>query len=57
MRKREQIRVYDTDLNILTPQICFHAAIANGSNMLLLIPEKEIDINKELEASVSQLLS
>jgi uncharacterized protein YjbI with pentapeptide repeats len=57
MRKREQIRVYDTDLNILTPQMCFQAAIANGSNMLLLIPEKEIDINEELEASVSQLLS
>jgi hypothetical protein len=37
--------------------MCFQAAIANGSNMLLLIPEKEIDINKELEASVSQLLS
>jgi hypothetical protein len=57
MRKREQIRVYDTDLNILTPQMCFQAAIANGSNMLLLIPEKEIDINEELEASISQLLS
>jgi hypothetical protein len=57
MRKREQIRVYDTDLNILTPQMCFQAAIANGSNMLLLIPENEIDINKELENSVSQLLS
>jgi len=25
--------------------------------MLLLIPEREIDINEELEASVSQLLS
>ena len=37
--------------------MCFQAAIANGSNILLLIPEKEIDINKELEASVSQLLS
>jgi Protein of unknown function (DUF3723) len=57
MRKREQIRAYDTDLNILTPPMCFQAAIANGSNMLLLIPEKEIDINGELEASVSQLLS
>jgi hypothetical protein len=57
IRKREQIRAYDTDLNILTPQMCFQAAIANGSNMLLLIPEKEIDISEELEASVSQLLS
>jgi hypothetical protein len=37
--------------------MCFQAAIANGSNMLLLIPEKEIHINDELEASVSQLLS
>lgn len=36
MRKQEQMRVYDTDLNILTPQMCFQAAIANGSNMLLL---------------------
>lgn len=57
MREREQIRVYDTDLNILTLQMSFQAAITNGSNMLLLIPENEIDINRELEASVSQLLS
>ena len=57
MRKKEQIRLYDTDLNILTPQMCFQAAVANRSNMLLLIPEREIDINEELEASVSQLLS
>jgi hypothetical protein len=57
IRKREQIRVYDSQLNILTLQMCFQATIANGSNMLLLIPEKEIDINEELEASVSRLLS
>jgi hypothetical protein len=37
--------------------MCFQAAIANGNNMLLLIPEQEVDINKELETSVSQLLS
>jgi hypothetical protein len=37
--------------------MCFEAAIANGSNMLLLIPGKEIDINEELVASVSRLLS
>jgi hypothetical protein len=37
--------------------MCFQAAITNRSNMLLLILEKEIDINKELEASISQLLS
>lgn len=49
--------MYDTNLNILTPQMCFQATIANGSNILLLIPEKEIDINEELEASASRLLS
>jgi hypothetical protein len=57
MRKKEQMRLYDTDLNILTPQMGFQAAIANKSNMLLLISEKDIDINEELEAPVSQLLS
>jgi len=51
------MRLYDTDLNILTPQMCFQAAIANRGNMLLLIPKRDIDINEELEASVSQLLS
>jgi hypothetical protein len=42
MRKKEQMRLYNTDLNILTPQICFQAAIANRGNILLLIPEREI---------------
>jgi hypothetical protein len=37
--------------------MCFQAAIANRGNILLLIPEREIVINEELEASVSQLLS
>ena len=43
--------------NIPDPQMCFQAAIASRSNMLLLILEREIDTNEELEASVSQLLS
>jgi hypothetical protein len=51
------MRLSDTDLNIIIPQMCFQAAITNGSNILLLIPEREIDINEELEASVCQLLS
>jgi hypothetical protein len=36
--------------------MCFQAAIANGSNILLLILGREIYINEELEAFVSQLL-
>jgi hypothetical protein len=37
--------------------MCFQVTIANGNNMLLLNPEKEVGINEELEPSVSQLLS
>jgi len=33
------------------------AATANGNNTLLLIPEDEIYINEELEASISELVS
>ena len=54
MRKR--IRLFDTELNILTSQDCFEAAIINGRNTILLIPEIEIEIGLELEASVAKLL-
>jgi hypothetical protein len=54
---RKGMRLYDIDLNLLTPRLCFQAAIAKGTNLLLLIPETEIDINEELEASVTQLVS
>ncbi len=55
MRKR--IRLFDTELNILTPQDCFAAATAKGKNIILLIPESAIDITGELEASISELIS
>lgn len=55
MRKR--IRLFDTDFNILTPADCFEAVTAGGKNTILLIPEGEIDISEELEASVSKLES
>ena len=55
MRKR--IRLFDTELNILTPRGCFEAALADGTNTILLIPEAEISIDEELEASVSELVS
>lgn len=55
MRKR--IRLFDTELNILTPQGCFEAATADERNIILLIPETGIDISGELEASISELVS
>jgi hypothetical protein len=54
---RKHVRLFDTQLNILTPADCFEAVTTNGSNTILLIPEEEIDISKELENSVSKLAS
>jgi len=54
---RKKIRLFDTALNILTPRECFEAAIADGTNTILLISEREISIDEELEASVSELAS
>ena len=53
---RKQIRLFDSELNILTPRDCFERATANGRNVVLLIPEKDIDISEELEASASKLV-
>ena len=54
---RKQIRLFNTELNILTPADCFEASTADGSNTILLIPEAEIDISEELETSLSNLAS
>ncbi|KAK5209211.1 hypothetical protein LTR41_004746 [Exophiala xenobiotica] len=55
MRKR--IRVFDSNLNILTPRNCFEAATTDGKNTVLLIPESDINIGREIEASVADLAS
>ncbi|KAF2813239.1 uncharacterized protein BDZ99DRAFT_496279 [Mytilinidion resinicola] len=49
---RKQVRLFDTELNSLTPRDCFEAATAQGSNTILLIPETEINISEQLENSV-----
>jgi hypothetical protein len=52
---RKHVRLFNTKLNILAPADCFEAATTDGSNTILLIPEAEIDITKELENSISKL--
>ena len=47
------MRLYDTKLNILTPGNCFDAATDNGRNTIFLIPEADMDLNKELGICVS----
>ena len=54
---RKGFRLFDKHLNILTPRNCLEAATIDGSNIILLIPEAEIDIGERLESSVSELVS
>jgi len=54
---KKHIKLFDTKLNILTPIDCFDVATADESNTILLIPETEIDIIKELKNSISKLAS
>lgn len=41
MRKGGRMHIFDTTLHMLTPQTCFVAV--DGTNTILLIPEREID--------------
>lgn len=53
MRKTEPIHVFDTNLRMLTPQTCFKDITADGTNAILLIPERDIDLDN-LQNSVSE---
>jgi hypothetical protein len=54
---RKYIRLFNTKLNILTLIDYFEVVTADGSNTILLIPEIKINITKELENSISKLVS
>lgn len=46
------MHIFDTNLRMLTPQTCFEAVTADGTNTILLIPEREIETDN-LSSSVS----
>lgn len=52
---RKHIRLFDKELYPLTPEGCFQAAIAGGSNVIYLIPEAEIDIGQENVSSIHEM--
>ncbi|KAF1948545.1 hypothetical protein CC80DRAFT_556251 [Byssothecium circinans] len=54
---RKKMRLFDTELNILTPRDCFEAATAEGRNTILLIPEAEIYISEQLENSIPESIA
>ncbi|CZR66318.1 uncharacterized protein PAC_16219 [Phialocephala subalpina] len=45
MRKWERMHIFNINLRMLTPQTCFEDITADGTNTILLIPERDIDIN------------
>jgi hypothetical protein len=53
MRKGERMHIFDTNFRMLTPQTCFEAVTADGTNTILLIPEREIDTDN-LSSSMSR---
>jgi hypothetical protein len=52
--ERKGIKVADTKGRMLVPKTCFEDVIANGTNTLVLIPEWEIDTDKQLPPPVTE---
>ncbi len=48
---REKIRLFDTELRMLTSQECYQAVMIDGTYTVLLIRESEIYIDDELQIS------
>jgi hypothetical protein len=54
---RKGIRPFDSSLNLLVPRKCFQAALADGSNTILLVPEASIEVNNQLVKFVPDAMS
>lgn len=52
---KKKIRPFDTNLRRLTPQDCFEAATANGTNTIFLIPETDMNIINGVAATASDI--
>ena len=52
------MHIFDTNLRKLTPQTCFEDVTADGTNTILLIPDREIDtdnlMNSEAGPSIPE---
>ena len=52
---KREIRPFDTTLRLLTSNECFEAVVTDGTNTILLIPGRGIDINDELTNSALKI--
>ncbi len=53
---RKGIRPFDSSGNVLVPRTCFQAATADGSNTILLVPEKSIKVKNQLVVPASKVM-
>ena len=53
---RKGIKLYNKNLRVVRPSQCFRTAIEDGTNTVLLISEKNTNINKQLVSSVSEMV-
>ncbi|KAI9767338.1 MAG: hypothetical protein M1840_005747 [Geoglossum simile] len=52
---RKEIRTFNTNLRMLAPNECFEAVTGNGTNTILLIPQKELVIDDEMLNSAAEI--
>ena len=52
---REKIRLFNTDLRMMTPRDCYQAVVTDGTYTILLIRETELDINNDLLLSAMKV--
>ena len=52
---RKRNFLFNTSLRAMAPSECFEAAVGNGTNMILLIPEGSVNIDHELGTSARKL--
>ncbi|KIV81283.1 hypothetical protein PV11_03480 [Exophiala sideris] len=44
---RKGVRILDTNMHLLTPDNCFEAVTTDGTNTIVLVPQRELDIDEQ----------
>ncbi len=52
---RKGLRMFDTNMHLLTPDNCFGAVTADGTNTIVLVPQRELHIDEQVLDSASVL--
>ena len=52
---RKKIRLFDSNLRMLTPRDCFEAATTDGTNSIYLIPEANLNAINEIAATAPEI--